>query len=323
MEFDIIRRYFLDQPVKRADVIVPSGDDCAVTRVPQGYDLVSTIDVMNEDIHFPKSTNPHAIGYKLLAVSVSDCAAMGATPAWVTATISIPSVDERWIAAFSTGFFDCAKRYQVQLIGGDLTRGPLSLTSHVQGLVPQGKAITQSGAQVGDIVYVTGNLGDAALALAAIQNRVLLEASQLKSLQKALDYPEPPATFAIQLIDIATSCADISDGLVAELKQINQASNVGIEIYAADLPLSAILQTLPLETALRYALYGGDDYQLCFTANKKHNAKLKQIAQAAGIRLSKVGQVVPEKTFTLIDKSGNAMKPLLGGYQHFSVHQDK
>ncbi|MGD2111948.1 MAG: thiamine-phosphate kinase, partial [Gammaproteobacteria bacterium] len=231
-EFDIIRRYFMPRGAGRDDVIAGVGDDAAVLRVPAEHELVVCMDTLVGDVHFPQATAPNAIGHKALAVNLSDLAAMGAEPAWATLALTLPENDADWLEQFSRGFFALAERYNVQLIGGDITRGPLSVTVQAHGFVPGGKALRRAGARPGELVCVTGTLGDAALALRLADRAPAL-------LRQRLDYPEPRVAAGIVLRDRASAVIDVSDGLLADLGHLLEADGLGAALRIGDLPRSA------------------------------------------------------------------------------------
>lgn len=289
-EFKLIN-IFKNRVVPDGSVIVPSGDDAAVVCAPEGHELVMTIDTMNEGVHFPIDTNPHAIGFKSLAVSISDIAAMGATPKWVTASLSLPHSDEAWCREFADGFFECADQFGVILIGGDITRGPLAVTTQVTGIVPKGKAILQSTAKVDDDIYVSGYLGSGAAGLAKLSVQCTRE----------LNYPSARVELGLSLQSIATAMIDLSDGLSQDLHRLCTRSGVGAEIEIESVP------RLP-GVHLDMALHGGDDYELCFTVNPKYESDISQLAAKTKLPITKIGKVVSNpQCFNLEIK----------GFQHF------
>ncbi len=264
-EFEIIRRYFMRQSLKRDDVLTAIGDDAAVLRVPAGQELVVCMDTLVSGVHFPCETAASAIGHKSLAVNLSDLAAMGATPAWATLSLTLPENDSTWIDEFSRAFLALADRYNVQLVGGDTTRGPLSVTVQAHGLVSQGEALMRKGAAPGDRIYVTGTLGDAGLALQ-------LQESAPVSLRKKLDYPEPRIEAGQLLAGLASAAIDISDGLLADLGHLLEDADAGASLQVDSLPRSkafiSSLQKSVSQQPSRYyelPLSAGDDYELCFT----------------------------------------------------------
>lgn len=314
-EFDIIRTYFT-RAVKHPDVIPLSiGDDAAIVRTPAGCENVIAIDTLNAGIHFPHDTPAYDIGWKALAVNLSDLAAMGALPRWFTLALSLPQADEQWLAEFARGLFALADQYEVDLIGGDTTRGPLSIAVQIGGIVKQGQYLTRRGAQVGDRIYVSGTLGDAALALTLLKQNLNAPASLIQRLNQ----PEPRLALGQLLVGKASACIDISDGLAADLGHILTQSQVGAVLHTEALPRSAeLVNTEPdIPRQLNYILHGGDDYELCFTVPPHHIAAVEQGARQQQISISAIGEIVAEQGITVIDANGKA-KPLAAqGYQHF------
>ncbi|HHH36517.1 MAG TPA: thiamine-phosphate kinase [Gammaproteobacteria bacterium] len=317
-EFDLIRRHFSNLGVARPDVVLGVGDDAALLNVPPDQELAVSLDTLVAGVHFPPDTAPAAVGHKALAVGLSDLAAMGAAPAWFTLGITLPEADERWLAAFCEGLGLLAREYGLQLVGGDTTRGPLAVSLQVHGLVPRGQALRRSGARPGDHVYVTGTLGDAALALR------LLEAGGappgLEALRRRLDRPTPRVREGLALRGLAHAAIDVSDGLCADLGHILEASGVGATLEVETLPLSpAFREAMPLlgrEACLALALSGGDDYELCFTADPADEAALGRGLEAVEGGLRKVGEIVARPGLRCVDSDGRIL-PCAGGYDHF------
>jgi len=322
-EFAIINHYFKKHQMatKRSDVFLGIGDDCALLQPPNNQLLAVSTDSLLAGVHFPADTSPHAIGYKSLAVTLSDMAAMGAEPAWALLSLSMPDLDEAWLSEFSAGFFQLANQYDLQLVGGDTSRGPLSITIQVIGFTPPGLALTRSGAQLGDDIYVSGSLGDAGLALQMLTNEtslsLSLSLSDQEQIQQRLDYPTARVALGIALRNIASAAIDISDGLAADLGHILKQSNLGATIHVEQLPLSSALQTLEKNTAWQLALSAGDDYELCFTAPPAKATKIKEIAAQTGCSLRKIGSIIAEPVLNILDING--MKFILEqqGYMHF------
>lgn len=298
-EFQLIQQYFQQPALAFSNVYLRHGigDDCATLNIPSEFDLHLSLDTLVEDIHFPKQANPFDIATRALAVSVSDLAAMGAIPIGFTLAITLPNNDEPWIKAFTQGLTQAAQYYQCPLIGGDTTKGPcLVLSLQVHGITERGKGLTRSGAQVGDKVYVSGPLGDAAGALPL----VLKDPSINTGLAQQYYVPVAQVELAQRIKDYASSCLDISDGLVQDLNHICKASNVGMVIDPDLIPISdALLKTYEREQALQYALIGGDDYQLAYTAQHCFH----------GICIGEV--VVGDKAEV------KGLRLDAGGYQHF------
>jgi len=320
-EFDIIRRYFTRQQPQREDVIVGIGDDAALLQVAAGSELVVCMDTLVAGVHFPVSTGASAIGHKALAVNLSDLAAMGAAPAWATLSLTLPDADQDWLENFSQAFFRLADRYDVQLVGGDTTRGPLSVTVQAHGLVPGGKALRRQGAQPGDRVYISGTLGDAGLALQ------LGEAAD-SALRQRLDYPEPRVSTGQLLRDFASAAIDVSDGLLADLGHLLEVDEQGIPLGALinvdALPRSAVFtetlqQAGPAQQPLFYELplSAGDDYELCFTVPARSCEAMEAALSNQSIAYSAIGIIEHESGIRCHRANGEPYQPAMTGYRHF------
>jgi len=271
-EFALIQRFFTQQTIKNSSTRLSIGDDCALLSLPDGYELAMTTDTMVENVHFFAGTRPEQLGHKLLAVNLSDLASMGAKPLSVMLALTLPKVDEQWLTAFAKGFLNLAERYSVDLIGGDTTSGPLTLTVQAMGLVPKGKALMRSTAKPGDFIYVTGSLGDAGLGLKIIRgyNSVNPEAAYTRFHQ-----PDPRIEAGQALIGLANACIDVSDGLAGDLGHILVQSNVGACLDWDALPLSdAVLAYINDTGDWSMPLTAGDDYELCFTISPEKAAQL-------------------------------------------------
>lgn len=314
-EFEVIRRYFTDRSETASGIVLGIGDDAAIVRPEPGNDLVVAADVLNAGVHFPDSTEPGAIGHKALAVNLSDLAAMGARPSWFTLSLSLPAVEEEWLTAFSRCLFDLANENEIALVGGDTVRGPLSIGIQVIGQVPANTGLRRSGAQPGDKVYVTGTLGDAALALRQIKLGAIPE----NELRARLDYPVPRTAFGLGLLDVATSCIDISDGLAADLNHILEASQVGASVTTAAIPLSNYLAGLESDEAIRLALSGGDDYELCFTVPEEKTIAIKQISEETGVPVACIGEITNEAGLRLSDSDISLVSI---GFNHFAGEEE-
>ena len=319
-EFSLIDEYFKNRTLIREDVVLGIGDDAAVTAIPPGYELVTAVDTLVNNVHFPKDTQAFDIGYKSLAVNLSDMAAMGAEPVWATLALTMPDVDKSWLQQFCNGFFSLAERHRVQLIGGDTTQGPLTITVQVMGLVPQGQALKRAGAKVGDRVFVSGQLGDAALALQMLQHSTQLKVSdeQKAMLLNKLNRPQPRTELGIALRGIASSVIDVSDGLAADLGHILEVSNVGAVVDVDQLPVSDELirskESREIETL---ALAGGDDYELCFTVPFEKLPVIEQIKQQLKINVTAIGQI-EEQQGLRVTCNGVSIDITQTGYRHFS-----
>ncbi len=317
-EFDIIKNYFAAQTERRSDVALGIGDDAALVVMPKEHELAITTDTLIAGVHFPGTTLPFDIGYKALAVNLSDLAAMGAMPAWVTLAITLPSINEDWIQSFCDGFFTLANRHSVELIGGDLTRGPLSITVQALGFVPAKQAIRRSGAKPGDLIYVTGTLGDAGLALLAYQEKIHLSPQYHRQLTERLDRPEPRIETGIALRNLAHAAIDISDGLAADLGHILEQSQVGARLNVDHLPLSEELKhSLPHEEAIALALNAGDDYELCFTVAPDKQQELEKKLSMIACRFTMIGRIETQAGLVCYHEDGKKYDGPINGYQHF------
>lgn len=314
-EFELIRQYFERQAIVRDDVVLGIGDDAALLRVPEGYELVVTVDTLIAGVHFPEHTASAAIGHKALAVNLSDLAAMGAEPAWFTLALTLPEGDAVWLEGFASGLHDLAMQAGVALVGGDTTRGPLSITIQAMGLVPQGQALRRDGAHAGDLIYVSGRLGAAGLALDGLQGRLTVTAGEQASLQPGLDRPQPRLVDGMKLRGLASSAIDISDGLLADLGHILERSGgLGASLRLADIPLAAV-GAIAYETRLRAALYAGDDYELCFTVPVSRSENLAAVLPDARC----IGVVEMEPGLRGITSAGERIALDVRGYDHFGA----
>lgn len=319
-EFNLIKQYFT-RPTQQTDLGV--GDDAALLTVADGMQLVVSTDMSVAGTHFFTDAAPYDVGWKSLAVNVSDMAAMGAQAKWTTLAIALPEVDENWLAEFSRGFFACAMAFNIDLIGGDTTRGPLNISVTIMGEVPIGKALQRGGAKVGDDIWVSGTLGNAALGLAHLQGQLKLENDALQANIHALCRPMPRAALGLALTDIATSCIDVSDGLLADLGHILEASHLGAEVHLERLPMSQYsLNHLHEPLIQQCVLAGGDDYELCFTAQPSKRVEIEMLGKQQNIALTCIANTY--KAVGLMDISLQAMyknKPLSllkPGFDHFS-----
>jgi thiamine-monophosphate kinase len=306
-EFSLIDKFFKNTPPKNPETQLGIGDDCALLSIPRGYELAITTDTMVEGVHFFPNANPAQLGHKLLAVNLSDLAAMGAKPLAVTLALTLPRIDEKWLSEFSAGFLKLAQFYNVDLIGGDTTKGALTLTVQAMGLVPNGQALKRSTAQVGDLIYMTGLLGEAGLGLKMMQGFHCEAENALARFHE----PMPRIEIGLALREIASACIDISDGMASDLGHILKQSGVGATLDFDKLPLSDDVKNYIENTSnALMPLISGDDYELCFTvppqfANRvpKNCTAIGIIESELGLRLKKAGQIE-----TLTAK----------GYEHFS-----
>ncbi|MDE1339052.1 thiamine-phosphate kinase [Vibrio aestuarianus] len=320
-EFNLIDRYFSNRQPQRKDVFLALGDDCALVKPPENVRIAISTDTLVAGTHFLIDANPAWVAHKALASNISDLAAMGATPAWVSFALTMPNPDEAWLKPFCDAFFELANYYNIQLIGGDTTKGPLSLTLTVQGFVPQEQALLRSGAKVGDWVYVTGDLGDSKAGLDIILDNALRAKPFALELEKR-HYLSTPRILAGQaLLNLASAAIDISDGLVSDIKHILERSQVGVSLDVATLPLSQELLQFAdsLETAQQYALTSGEEYELCFTVPEQNKGSIESALAHCGCKVSCIGQIRPQGTFEL-HHQGKVLNWQLNGYDHFKVN---
>lgn len=315
-EFELIRHYFKSSALQRSDVPLGIGDDCALVAPKPFHHLAVTTDTMVSGVHFDERLGPFELGYKLMAVNLSDLASMGAEPCWISLALTLPEVDQGWLEIFSLGMAALAKPYQVSLIGGDTTRGPLSLTLTAQGQIPIDQALTRGGAQPGDLIYVSGHLGDARLALAQ-DTIACLPLTRQKALEERLFKPTPRVRLGELLREVATSCIDLSDGLAADLSHILRLSNVGAKLSAEKIPVSEIAKgLLGAEEAAREALLGGDDYELCFTVPADKVERLHSISGLGQAKLTCIGEITQERQL-MLTYNKQPVDWNLKGFMHF------
>ncbi len=317
LEFELIQQFF-NNAQAQSDVVCGIGDDAAILSVACGDQLVVTADTLIRGVHFPNDTLAEDIGFKSLAVNLSDLAAMGATPRWFTLSLTLPEADTEWLAGFSSGLFDLAQKEGIALVGGDTTRGPLSITIQAMGTVSGGGGVRRSTAEVGDDLYVTGTLGDAALGLAGRLRKIMLESEDFLFCNQRLNRPRPRVATGLALQGYVHSMIDCSDGFVADLGHILSASHKGAEIYLHSLPLSdAVRRWVEQESGWQYPLYGGDDYELIFSAPVDHRTKIAAFVDALGVPISKVGTVIEQPGLQLYAENGDLVNIDQSGYTHF------
>jgi len=318
-EFNLIERYFARTGRTRDDVVLGIGDDAALVRVPDGMELALAIDTLVAGVHFPVDTDAASLGHKALAVNLSDLAAMGAEPVWATLALTLPEANEQWLDDFSRGLFALADRYNVQLIGGDTTHGPLTITVQAHGCVPAGQALRRAGARPGDLIYVTGTLGDAGLALLALQEEVKLPLKDKTFVLDRLNRPEPRIVIGQQLRGIAHAAIDVSDGLAADLSHILDASHVGATIQVERLPLSPVLQEyFHMIGGWIVPLASGDDYELCITVPPDKQAALELACAQHACPCTWIGSINARPGLhCLMDDGTEIGAP--SGYQHFTA----
>ncbi|GGB55855.1 thiamine-phosphate kinase [Shewanella inventionis] len=316
-EFQLIEHYFRNKGQKRRDVELSIGDDCALVNPADNKSIAISCDTLVENVHFLSDMPAHALGYKSLAVNLSDLAAMGAEPAWFTLALTMPSVDESWLASFSTGLFEIAEYYGIALIGGDTTRGPRSTSITINGQVIKGTALTRSGAKNGDWIYVTGTLGDSALGLDVLRGVKSVYTEDKEYLINRHYYPTPRVLAGQALRTLATSAIDLSDGLVSDIAHVLKASKVGAIIDVNLIPLSNSLKAnLSREDALSYALTGGEDYELLFTVPESQRGAIDTALIHAGVKFVKIGQICAGDKLKFVD-DGKAFIPVSRVFEHF------
>jgi thiamine-monophosphate kinase len=319
-EFELIRRFFTH---RARHTVLGVGDDAALVRVRPGHDLVISADMLVAGRHFFRDAEPRRLGHKALAVNLSDMAAMGATPRWATLALALPAADTAWVKKFSLGFMALARRFDVDLIGGDTTRGPLNICVQIMGEAPHRKALRRDGARSGDDIWVSGTLGDAALALAAIKRRIALQPAELAQCAARLHMPAPRVALGLALRGLANSAIDVSDGLLADLGHILEHSGVAAEIELAALPASAVMKRyLDRVAACSALLAGGDDYELCFTAPSAVRTKIERLERASGVRVTRIGEVRAHRSgkprLIVRAADGAQLRVVRGGFDHFS-----
>jgi len=315
-EFSLIKQYFSELTAQRDDVLLGIGDDCALLACPADQSIAVSIDTLVECVHFFADVCPKTLGHKSLAVGLSDLAAMGAKPAWFTLALSLPKVDSAWLKQFSIGLAELAAKHNIQLVGGDTTRGPLTISIQVHGIVDPKTAFKRSGAQEGDLIYVTGTVGDAGLALQSkLQPERYTEISEtdLQYLIQRLEQPTPRVEIGQKLLGLASAAIDISDGLAADLGHILEQSGVGASIDLTKLPLSKSLSELPRTEASKLALSSGDDYELCFTVPQQYQ---QQLEKTLADQCTLIGSIESKNGLRLLD-NGKKISLEEGGYDHF------
>lgn len=316
-EFSLIRRYFAGLCDADDSIALGIGDDCAQLRVPQGHDLVVSIDTLVEGTHFLPGTNPEYIASRLLGAAVSDLAAMGAEPAWFTLALTLPEAREDWLAPFADRLGRCARDFGIRLVGGDTTRGPLTLSVQVHGWVPAGRGLHRRGAAVGDIVCVSGTLGDSRGGLECLLHP---ERGVVDWLLQRFFAPQPRLETGRRIAPHASACIDISDGLLADLGHILEASGVGARIEKQDLPLSPALLGYCGEAQARdWALGGGEDYELCFTVPASRWTSVQQALAGSGVPVTRIGEILPAEAGLRLEEGGRPCPLPLAGFNHFAT----
>ncbi|MGF1719838.1 thiamine-phosphate kinase [Vibrio kyushuensis] len=321
-EFNLIDKYFVGRQSQRKDVLLAAGDDCALVKSPSNVAIAISTDTLVAGTHFLEGANPRWVAHKALASNISDLSAMGGTPAWVSFALTMPKPDEAWLAPFCEAFFQLADYFGIQLIGGDTTKGPLSLTLTVQGFVPEEKALRRSGAKIGDWIYVTGDLGDSKAGLDVILDDEQRKKANSDILEKRHYLSSPRVLVGQALLNVASSAIDISDGLISDLSHILNRSNVGASVDVSSLPLSPELLGFTQDEVLaqKYALTSGEEYELCFTVPEENRGSIESVLNHTGAKITCIGQIRPAGTFEL-HNSGTELDWQLNGYDHFKVKQ--
>lgn len=317
-EFDLIRRLqeviCVPGAAYRPQCVLGIGDDAAVLELPASRQLVACTDTLVEGVHFPAATGAAAIGHKALAVNLSDLAAMGAEPAWFLLALTLPGADPAWLEPFAQGMARLASDHSIYLAGGDVAAGPLNICVTALGLVEPGRALTRSGATAGDLVVVSGQPGAAARALDALQSGGVPDDRDLA----ALEFPQPRVALGLALRGLATACIDLSDGLLADLGHILEASGVGAELELHRLPCAESMRSLPEEERWRWQLAGGDDYELCFTLPRALAGRLEALQREIPLELTVIGRITAEPGLAVWRPDGSPYRAERPGYEHFS-----
>jgi thiamine-monophosphate kinase len=320
-EFALIERYFSWSP-RSPSVVLGVGDDAAILAPSAGCEIVATVDMLVEGRHFFAATDPRQLGHKTLAVNLSDLAAMGARPRWALLAGALPAADDAWLASFAAGFHALADEFAVDLVGGDTTRGPRNLCVTVLGEVPAGAALRRDGAKPGDDIYVSGALGDAALAVAVIEGRAVVDDRSLRAARERLESPQPRIALGLALRGVASAAIDVSDGLTGDLGHVLRRSHLGAEIDLAAIPRSAALAAKlagpEREFALACLLAGGDDYELLFTAPVTAASRVAAIAVELKLPLTRIGTITRGASQVIVDERGTPLSELPRAYDHFA-----
>ena len=314
-EFDLIRTYFSRLGAYRADVLVGIGDDCALLKVPKDARVAVSIDTLVAGVHFLPDCDPESIGHKALAVGLSDLAAMGAQPAWATLALTLPRMDADWLRAFAAGFSALARRHGVALVGGDTTRGPLTISVQVHGLITGGYGLRRCGAFPGNLIFVSGTLGDAGLALRRLQAGEAIP----ERVRQCLERPRPRVALGMALTGLATAAIDLSDGLAADLGHLLQASGVAADVHLGDLPLAPeVAEEVAATGDWSLPLSFGDDYELCFTLSPRRLSNLKTLAKKLDCPLRAIGRITHGAGLRCHKPEGTRWEVRQPGFDHFS-----
>jgi thiamine-monophosphate kinase len=315
-ESQIIERYFRELGARREDTVLGIGDDAALLRVPGDCELVLTTDALVEGVHFLPGAPAGALGHRALAVNLSDIAAMGASPSWALLSLNLPAAEDTWLREFAAGFGALARSHDVALVGGNLSRGALSITVELAGLVPAGQALRRDGARPGDELYLSGSVGDAAGGLKLLQGEASAPAAEAAYLQHRFEYPTPRVALGAALRGIASACIDVSDGVYIDATRLLAASGCAARIELERLPLSAPLRCALGGEAWRTALWGGEDYELCFTAAPAQAGAVAAAAARTGQAVTRIGALCPGAGLTLT-AAGSVMQFSPSAFDHF------
>lgn len=318
-EFDLIARYFTRPPRNAERVPLGIGDDCALLNPSAGMQLAISTDMLVEGRHFFPGANPEKLGHKCLAVNLSDLAAMGARPVAFTLALALPQASAEWLAPFSAGMLALADLHDCELIGGDTTKGPLTICVTVFGEVAPGMALRRDAARPGDDIWVSGSLGDARLGLAGCRNELNLDPDTLEAASARLHAPTPRVELGMALQGIARAGIDISDGLTGDLGHILERSGVGATLSVDKLPAGPMLSRQPLDVRRRFALAGGDDYELCFTAASDRRDDVLAAAHSTGVSVTRIGSIEAESGLRLADTNGILLDLSLQSFDHFTT----
>ena len=313
-EFDLIAKYFA-RPVRRA--VLGGGDDCALLQPTPGMQWAVSTDALVEGRHFLSTVPPDALGHKSLAVNLSDLAACGARPVAFTLSLTLPRVDESFLAGFAEGLYALADAHGIELVGGDTTAGPLNIGITVMGEVPPGQALRRSGGKAGDELWVSGRLGDARLALEAFRGVVSLRGEAFEDVRRAMERPQPRVALGMALRGVASAAIDLSDGLVGDLGHVLRASNVGATLRLADIPHGAHVAACTDARRRTCLLAGGDDYELLFAAPASARALVRDAGERAGVPVTRIGTLDAEPGLRVVDASGAPVALAERAFDHF------